>query len=233
MRCAPVLCLIYLAVACSGPRLEGARRTDIENVEDLAPWLQSGPVIDADHPELQRLAAELTAGAEDDRSAAVAIHAFVRDAVPFGFTSDFYELRASEVIGVGEGYCHTKGTLFVALLRAAQIPARQHFLDTRAELLDGITSPSTPYVDHSYVEVWLGGRWVGVDSYILDSEFFEAANARLRAEQRLIGYGAHVGGVLEWDGIRDSFSQFVDDGSVEGFSQNDWGDSPRRDGLLP
>ena len=44
-------------------------------------------------------------------------------------------MRASEVLRAKVGYCNTKATLFIALLRAAGVPARQHFVDLRNVLI--------------------------------------------------------------------------------------------------
>lgn len=166
-------------------------------------------MIDRDHPEIRRLAEKLTHGTFDERSRAVRIHDYVRDAIHFGWTGDFYQQSASEVLRSGVGYCNTKSTLFVALLRASGIPARQHFVTIPRAILHGLIDPGTHYVDHSYTEIRLGGRWIATDSYILDRRLAERARQRLRHEGRRMGYGAHVDGVSDWDGERDAYSQFV------------------------
>jgi transglutaminase-like putative cysteine protease len=40
---------------------------------------------------------------------------FVRDGIKFGFPPKFDEVKASQVIDYGLGYCNTKATLFLAL----------------------------------------------------------------------------------------------------------------------
>lgn len=53
------------------------------------------------------------------------IYNFVRDDIRFGYNiSD--NIKASDVLADGYGQCNTKGTLFMALLRAAGIPCRLH-----------------------------------------------------------------------------------------------------------
>jgi len=49
------------------------------------------------------------------------------------------------------------------------------------------------------------------------------AQAKLAAEDRLLGYGVHRRGVSEWDGQSDAFSQFVNDGSVADLTTADHG----------
>lgn len=186
--------------------------------------MQTSRYIDAGTPAIVEVARRVTAGATADRERAVRLHDFVRDAVPFGFAPAFYDQTASEVLRAGVGYCNTKSTLFVALLRAAGIPARQHFVDIDARILDGVIDPRTAWVDHSFTEVQLdAGRWVRVDSYIVDLPLAERARARLRREDRLLGYGVHRHGVSEWDGATDAFSQWVDDGAVPRLTTVDHG----------
>ena len=185
--------------------------------------MQPTEAVDSDHHEIVRLARELTRAGRDDRQKASRIHDFVRDEIRFGFRPAFYEMRASEVLDAGVGYCMTKGTLFVALLRAAGIPSRPRFVDLTSEILGGIVDPRTPYVDHAITEVWLGERWVRTDSYVVDMPLFLAARSRLVEESRRIGYGVHVHGTARWNGRCDAFSQFVNDGSSHGFTTRDHG----------
>jgi len=171
--------------------------------------LGASELIDTGHPLIQSTAARLTDGLHSDREKAVAIHDFVRDEISYGFSSKFYDQKASEVLRKRRGFCNTKGALFIALLRAAGIPARQHFVDISPEILGGILDTGTDWLDHSYTEVWLGGKWIAVDSYIVDPKMFHAALKLLREEDRNCGYGAHRYGSLHWDGQSDNFSQFV------------------------
>ncbi len=177
-----------------------------ESAENLAP----SALVDTGHPEIRQLAAGfIESHPRDVRARAVAIHDFVRDTVRFGWHGDFYEQTASEVLAGRVGFCNTKSTLFIALLRASGIPARQRFVDIDAAILAPIIDTGTPYVDHSYTEVWLNGAWIGVDSYIVDPALFAVAQQRLRAESNTMGYGVHRDGRNEWDGRRPAFAQFV------------------------
>ena len=109
------------------------------------------------------------------------------------------------------------------MLRGAGIPARQHFVDISARILDGLLDPRTPYVDHSFVEVDLDGRTYSVDAYIVDRSLFDAARTRLVSEGRSLGYGVHRDGTCEWDGATDAFSQYVRTGSDPAPSTRDYG----------
>ncbi len=179
--------------------------------------------LDHDHPEIVKLSRTLTGGTLNDREKAVRIHDFVRDRINFGWTSAFYNQSASAVLRAGVGFCNTKSTLFTALLRAAEIPSRQHFVSINARIVTDFIAPGTAFVDHSFTEVHLDGEWHRVDSYIVDRPLAESARRRLAKEGRMLGYGVHRHGVSEWDGRSDAFSQFVDDGRCSDLSDADHG----------
>ncbi len=191
--------------------------------ETMARWLEATEYIDKNHPRIRGLALQLTEDVVGDREKAVAIFRYVRDRVAFGWAGAFYDMKASETVAAGKGYCQTKTTLFLALLRAARIPARAVFVDIDAEVLRGLTRPPGPYVDHVYAEVWLDGRWVRTDSYIVDQPLFERAVAKLRAEDRALGYGVHIDGAIDWDGRNDRFVQFVENDRVPWLNSKKWG----------
>jgi Transglutaminase-like superfamily len=187
-----------------------------------APFLAATRYIDAGHPAIVAAAERATAGADTDMERAVRLHDLVRD-MPFGWAPAFDEQKASEVLASGLGFCNTKSTLFAALLRASGIPARLHFAGISRRSLRGLITPPTTYVDHSWTEVLLDGRWIATDSYNVDPALHRAALARLRSENAQIGYGAHINGTCHWDGRSNSFSQFVDDGTVPDLSDADFG----------
>jgi hypothetical protein len=108
-------------------------------------------------------------------------------------------------------------------LRAVGIPAHLHVAGITVGVLYGLIDPRAPYVDHSWTELWLGGRWIKLDSYVVDRALYQRAMLQLRRSARTVGYGVHVHGRCEWDGASDCFVQFVDDGTVPGFSDVDFG----------
>jgi Transglutaminase-like superfamily len=170
-------------------------------------FLRPTNYIDSRHPAIVNTADQVTRAITEPRQKAIALFEFVR-AIPFGFATGFWDMRASDVLRTGRGYCNTKSTLLIALLRATAIPARQHFVEIDAAVLHGILDPGTAMVDHSYVEVLLNGRWVATDAYIVDPPLFMAAQRRLTAERRLLGYSAHSTGSKDWDAMSPSFSQY-------------------------
>ncbi len=184
---------------------------------------QASNYVDSNHPAIAELAAKLTKAHLNTVDKAIALHDFVRDEVPFGFSGKFYDQRASEVLRSGRGFCNTKSTLLAALLSAVDIPARQHFVEINADILDGFIDPGTTFVDHSFLEIYLEGKWLKVDSYIVDRRLAEVARQRLRDENKVIGYGVHVNGVSDWDGRSHAFSQFLNDGAHTALAGKDYG----------
>ena len=185
-------------------------------------FMAATPYIDKDHPAVVKTTRKIVAGAQSDREKAVRLHDFVRDEIKFGWTRKFYRMRASDVLEAKLGYCNTKATLFIAMLRAAGIPARQRFVDISSGILTGIVSTGNAYLDHSYTEVFLHGDWVGVDSYVLDTRLFLAAQNKLESSGRGFGFGVHKSGSYQWDGVEDSFSQYVTNGGAK-VSARDYG----------
>ncbi|KAH3849774.1 uncharacterized protein LOC127874331 [Dreissena polymorpha] len=193
-----------------------------DNVEDNE-WLKQTKYINHKDPAITTLAQSITSGIADDRAKAVAIHDWVRDNIQFGWTKHFWADSATDVLAAGKGFCNTKSTLFVALLRNVGIPARQHFVTIHCDSLHGLVKTGSEYVDHAYAEVYLDGKWLKTDSYVIDSKLFRNAQARLTTENRLIGYGTIQGGQNTWDGRTDSFAQFVNDGRVDYLTTRDYG----------
>lgn len=181
----------------------------VSSMEDHKNALSPTRYIDTQHPTIRAAVDKVAPATIDQRERAVRIHDFVRDQIKFGWSPDFYDQRASEVLKGGVGYCNTKGTLFTAMLRAAKIPARQHFVDINAAILSPYIDPGTPYVDHSFVEIYLDEHWFSTDSYIVDRPLHSAALRELRRGDKLLGFGIHRDGTTDWDGQSDSFSQFV------------------------
>jgi hypothetical protein len=148
---------------------------------------------DFDHPVVENKAAELTLGREAPLEKIASIFHFVRDEIRFGFPPKWDEVKASEVLGYGLGYCNTKATLFLALCQASGIPVRVHFglIDNRIMrgILPSFAFPFMPKVSgHSWIEVQLGGQWKPMDSYINDRTFYDRAVERLKASGHPFGY---------------------------------------------
>lgn len=84
------------------------------------------------------------------------IYDFVRDEILFGYNIDD-NVPASKVLADGYGQCNTKGTLFMAILRACNIPCRVHGFTIDKKLqkgaMTGVVYKNAPQnVFHSWVE---------------------------------------------------------------------------------
>jgi transglutaminase-like putative cysteine protease len=191
--------------------------------ESNAKFVSPTRYIDSEHPRIKALVQDIAPPSHAPRQRAMRIHDYVRDQIKFGWASDFYDQRASEVLNSGIGFCNTKSTLFTAMLRAANIPARQHFVDIDAKILAPFLDPGMPYVDHSFVEVYLDDRWISTDSYIVDRPLFVAALPELQRRSLTVGFGIHRDAKIEWDGTSDSFSQFVRSAAYPSLTTRDYG----------
>lgn len=191
--------------------------------DEMRPFLEPTEWVDSDHPQVIDAARRAMRGAASEREIAVRLHDFVRDEIRFGWTHSFYRMKASDVLRTRIGYCNTKATLFVALLRASGIPARQRFVDLDARVLSGLLTTGRAYVDHSFTEVKLDGVWRRTDSYVVDAALFRAARERLARDGGDLGWGVHRNGAPHWDGAGDAFVQWVNDGSVEWLTTVDHG----------
>ena len=74
---------------------------------------------------IQRLIRDRQQKNADDFNHIRQIYNFVRDEIKFGYNVDD-SVSASKVLSDRYEQCNTKGTLFMALLRGANIPCRVH-----------------------------------------------------------------------------------------------------------
>lgn len=109
------------------------------------------------------------------------IYNFVRDEILFGYNIDD-DISASKVLSDGYGQCNTKGTLFMALLRACDIPCRVHGFTIDKKLqkgaMTGLVYKRAPQnVFHSWVEVYFEEIWYELEAFILDKQYLEKLQA--------------------------------------------------------
>lgn len=133
-------------------------------------------------------------------------HDWVRDAVPFGFTSNAWREEAETTWRLRRGYSLTKSQLLVALWRALGLPARLRVVSLAPGLLRGLAGLELP-LDHAFAECWLEGAWRRVDSHVVDLPLWLGATARLKAEGQFWGLGVSLGGQPQWRGPHDAYVQ--------------------------
>ncbi len=157
----------------------GSKHNETVMAHDIDRYLAPTDYLDANHPLVRATAAALVRGAASDTERIRSIYYYVRD-LPYDILTSFRYLaqghhHASDVIEHGVAFCMGKASSFVALSRAAGVPARIAFqtlrspdkeflsLEVRA-LWGGKTGRPLPW--HSLGEAYLGKRWVKLDATI-------------------------------------------------------------------
>jgi transglutaminase-like putative cysteine protease len=120
-------------------------------------YLGPDDVVQNGHPEITRLAKELSTGAGDDTAFAKAAYEWVRDQVTHSVDAQDprVTVTATEVLAARTGLCYAKSHLLAALLRARDIPAGLCY----QRLADGAGS----HVLHGLVAVHIDGGWHRID----------------------------------------------------------------------
>lgn len=192
-----------------------------QSPEDPRRWLLDTPLLGLNHPKIRLLAMRLTQLQPGTRQKALACFEYIR-AMPFGCLPDCNSVPALTVLQRKRGDCHTKSTLFVALLRSIGIPSRLRFFTLRADFLRGVIDLGQLPIEHCCVEVLVNEHWVAVDSHVMDLPLANAALGRLKKENRRLGYGMHVSGSTSWDGVGQAFAPFSAN-DADSLPLRDWG----------
>jgi transglutaminase-like putative cysteine protease len=139
----------------------------IESTEDLSLCLEPTYFCDCENQKILDMAHKLTKECETDKEKALNIFYFVRDEIPFMID---YIVKASETLEKRYGFCVTKATLQIALLRAAGIPAKYHLAHAKKESLKGVIARGlyNGFPDivtfHTWPECCLNDRWISCDA---------------------------------------------------------------------
>ena len=130
-------------------RLSDDLRVPDAHPQSVTPWLRPEERLQVDHPELRERLADIGAdrGRLVPRLTAILDHV---DALPS--LDDGEDTDALTTLQRGDGDAREKARLFVALARAAGLPARM----VGGLVLAGFESPS----EHRWAEVYVGGSWV-------------------------------------------------------------------------
>ena len=153
--------------------------------------------LDYSNPEIQELIQKKQWKELDEFERIKAIYNFVRDDILFGYNEDD-AICASKVLFDGYGQCNTKGTLFMALLRACQIPCRIHgfTIDKRLQkgAMTGLVYRSAPQnIFHSWVEVYFENQWYELEGFILDQAYLKKLQNQFpNCKGAFCGYGVAV-----------------------------------------
>jgi transglutaminase-like putative cysteine protease len=118
-------CLVTLEITKSdivGPEETGRLRAPARPARDIRQYLGTSPSIETTHREIQQLAEQIVAEKSSDWEKAEAIYDWVRTNIRYEFD---VELKgALTALRAGHGDCEELTSLFIALCRANDIPAR-------------------------------------------------------------------------------------------------------------
>lgn len=170
--------------------------------------LQETEMLDYNSPEIQVLIKERNWDELDEFNKIKEIYNYVRDEIKFGYNVDD-SISASQVLQDGYGQCNTKGTLFMALLRAVGVPCRVHGFTIDKKLqkgaMTGFVYKNAPdNIFHSWVEVLYQDAWYELEAFILDSEYLtKLQQINSACTGAFCGYGVAVNDfknpVIEWN----------------------------------
>ena len=178
-------------------------------------YLQDTQMLNFYHSAIQSLIKEKQWLNDDDFHKIRNIYNFVRDDIVFGYNTDDM-IPASEVLNDGYGQCNTKGTLFMALLRAVGIPCRIHGFTIDKKLqkgaLTGLIYKLAPQsIIHSWVEIQYNEQWYNIEGFILDREYLKKLQEKFSDyKTSFCGYGAATDNFqnpqIEWN-ANDTYIQ--------------------------
>ena len=160
-------------------------------------YLQETKMLNYSDKQIQQLISEKSWKILEEFERIKAIYNFVRDEILFGYNVDD-NIPASRVLTDGYGQCNTKGTLFMALLRACNIPCRIHGFSIDKVLqkgaMTGIVYKNAPQnIFHSWVEVYFENKWFKLEAFILDKKYLQKLQEKnSTCSGAFCGYGVAV-----------------------------------------
>lgn len=120
--------------------------------ESVRDFLERTTLFCTDHPTVQQVVKNVVGKETDGRKVATKLLEYVFLSLSKS-SPPIPQPTAAEIIEEGRGDCSEHCVLFVALARAAGLPARR---------LSGYAQVGNRWGAHSFAEVWLG-KWVGAD----------------------------------------------------------------------
>ena len=172
--------------------------TMIREISDIGEYLITTPMCDFGHPLVQEYAHRVVAGGKTEREKATLIFNFVRDTIRFSLA--FSKSKASQILKLGYGECITKTNVQVALLRAAGMPARMHWVMAQTKVLHGLIADFVlrsmpPEASHFWTECYLAGRWISCEALLDKPLYIGMLKRGLITEDQIP--------TIDWDGEHD------------------------------
>ena len=157
----------YVTVKALKVSSSSSHLNDPYNGEDLSKYLVATTRCQVDDPAIQAKAQELTAGLTDPLAKALAIFEFCRYEIGYAF---YFDSRYGAVGSLSRSAVNcVDGThLFIALCRAADLPARYVHGDCQFR--------SSGWVGHVWAQVLIGDTWIVADTSSAYNSFGEVVN---------------------------------------------------------
>ncbi|HUM33736.1 MAG TPA: transglutaminase-like domain-containing protein, partial [Candidatus Saccharicenans sp.] len=146
--------------------------------EEFQQYLQANAYLDADDPEIKKVAAAVAGPIKDSYEKALQLRNWVTTNMTFDLGIVF--APASEVIKNKKGTCAGYASLLASLLRAAGIPSRY---------LMGLVYVNGVWGGHAWTEAWLSDRWVPLDAAVPGPGVADAARLVVAASGLEEGLG--------------------------------------------
>ena len=158
--------------------------------------LEATEILNYQHATIQALIEHKKWRKLTKEQAIKAAYYFIRDEIKFGYNRDD-TIPASEVLKNGYGQCNTKGSLFMALLRALDISCRFHGFTIynalqRGAIPDYLMLLAPKRILHSWVEVELNGKWLNQEGFIIAHALLEKIQNAFPNNENFSGYGIDV-----------------------------------------
>ena len=130
-----------------------------------SPYLEETRFLDLSSPGLYECTLKLVAGITDLREQVKTVFFFVRDEIKYNpYTSFIHpeDYTASEILHRREGFCIPKASLFTAMMRILNIPAKLYFADIRNHLAPVRLREvmGDLFIYHCYCGVLIDGQWL-------------------------------------------------------------------------
>jgi hypothetical protein len=189
-------------------------------------YLQETEILNFSHDKIKKLIEVRKWKGLLEKEKINQIYLYVRDEIKFAYnTAD--NISASKVLNDGYGQCNTKGNLFMALLRAVEIPCRIHGFTIDKALQKGAISGvwyklSPNNIIHSWVEVKYKNKWYNLEGFILDKLYLNNLQSKFSdCKTTFCGYGVYTDNflnpIIDWNendtyiqnlGINNDFGVF-------------------------
>ncbi len=189
-------------------------------------YLQETEILNFSNDKIKKLVAVRKWRELSEKEKINQIYLYVRDEIKFGYNMAD-NISASKVLDNGYGQCNTKGSLFMALLRAVEIPCRIHGFTIDKALQKGAISGiwyklSPKNIVHSWVEVKYKNKWYNLEGFILDKLYLNNLQGKFSdCKTTFCGYGVYTDNflnpIIDWNendtyiqnlGINNDFGVF-------------------------